>query len=93
MRMPRTLARIRVRKVVCAACRAPEGLIVCGARHFDRVMLGQMASAGVGARELEQGFIDQGGAFLTREDAYRVAVDSGQVGAGTESLLISEDLY
>jgi len=29
-------------------------------------MLGQMASAGVGARELEQGFIDQGGAFLGR---------------------------
>jgi hypothetical protein len=57
------------RRVVCAACRDPEGRIVTGARHFDAVMMEQIkrSTKPEAWRAGEQGFIDQFGAFLTRE--------------------------
>jgi hypothetical protein len=86
------------RRVVCAANRLVEmwmGLtpgratyIVCGPRHFDPTMRAQIAlrpeGKDVWARS-EQGFIDQWGTFMTREEAMQVAKAAGQ-------LLYTEDL-
>ena len=35
-----------VRRVVCAANRSPDGLVVCGPRHFDSVIHAQLRAAG-----------------------------------------------
>ena len=101
--------------VVCAACRhRPTGLIVTGARHFDKVMRAQIFSlqgydkcaAALGQfkemlssddwRNLDQGFIDNYGDFLTREEAWYVAKYSNQIKFPTstaERFLFSENLY
>lgn len=89
--------------VVCAACRKGE-IIIAGARHFDKVMLSQIRAIdgglfpGAGAK-FEEGFIDQFGDFLTREEAMVVAMAAGQsvdVERGCNGLketLFSEGLY
>lgn len=85
--------------VVCAAIRSKEGKIVAGARHWDSVMRGQVCPDGRRPTEwlsTEQGFIDQFGNFLTREQAWTVAVNAKQlVGkhVGRQGVLYSEDLY
>lgn len=84
--------------VVCAAIRF-GGTILAGARHWDSVMRTQ--SDLIGIAELrkkgkeEQGFINQFGEFLTREDAIKVAKESGQRlrSADIGGALFSEDLY
>lgn len=81
-----------MRRVVCAAMRNSNGTIVCGARHWDRIMH-QHAS---GKSGWEQGFIDQLGEFMTREEAYKVAVEAGQIVrrcGGDDGRLFSENLY
>lgn len=52
--------------IVCAACRHCD-LIICGARHFDKVMHTQIKflNIKVNAYGWEQGFIDQFGKFYT----------------------------
>ena len=85
------------RRVVCAACRDTDGLIVAGARHFDGIMHAQIAAMGKSDsfRGAEQGFIDQFGLFLTREEAYKVAEEKGQLlnKPTIPGTLFSEDLY
>jgi hypothetical protein len=84
-------------RVVCAALRDAAGRLVTGARHFDQVMLEQIkrgpdTDAWRGA---EQGFIDQHGKFLTREEAMAIATKWGQIirdDEGRQSLF-SENLY
>lgn len=84
--------------VVCAACKHPTSdLMICGARHWDSVMREQfMAMAMYGekqqAAQWEQGFIDQFGDFLTREEAAIVARKSGQTKCEGK-IIFSEDLY
>lgn len=85
-------------RVVCAANRDASGRIVLGARHFDAVMMEQIKrSPDANAwRNAEQGFIDQFGKFLTREEARIVAEKQGQIleecgGNGID--LYSENLY
>lgn len=93
-----------MRTVVCAANRFPGTgngpIIVCGARHFDNVMhavidaLGLQSQAG----DAEQGFIDQFGVFMTREEAATVAAEAGQLNVRRPKTvparqLFSEDLY
>jgi len=86
------------RRVVCAALRRTDGLRVCGARHFDDVMRDQVKLNGgtvdwIGAT---QGFIDQRGVFMTREEALEVAKAAGQIRrrcGGDEKRLYSENLY
>jgi hypothetical protein len=67
--------------VVCAANKMPDGLLLCGARHWDSVMRAQAKALcynkGYMARA-EQGFIDQFGTFLTREEAMVIVSQSGQ---------------
>src|ERR1700685_4030812 len=84
-----SIERGDVRYVVCAANRNKYGHIICGARHFDRIMHTTMQmldqyreeSNTTGQPDVdeflwktsEQGFIDQHGVFLTREEAWVVA--------------------
>jgi len=81
------------RVVVCAALRhLHNGEIICGVRHWDRLMREQTA----GKDSWEQGFVDNAGSFLTREEAWEVAEKAGQIvrrvgGDGHE--LFSENLY
>lgn len=93
------------RVVVCAANRsAITGKIICGARHWDSAMRGQVQFLiEDGRRKMpdewvaaEQGFIDQYGQFLTREEAYLIAEKAGQIKYGPQhsmGTLYSEDLY
>ena len=83
-----------------------EETVLCGARHGH--IFQQLQALGFaprkGYKELEQGFIDHKGNFLNREEAFRHAVDCGQIssmianerenGERAGGLdLISEDLW
>ena len=84
--------------VVCAAIRNDQGEVICGARHYDTVMRAQIARSGgrqawLGA---EQGFIDQRGTFLTRQEAHKIATINSQIRrrcGGDRDKLFSENLY
>lgn len=66
-----------VRRVVCAAVRVNDH-IICSARHYDALMVAQMEliDEAYSGANVEQGFIDQKGEFLTREKAWKVAYAS-----------------
>lgn len=92
----------RPQVVVCAANRDTRtNLIICGARHWDRLMSAQADATGLRdegskIRFEEQGFIDQYGNFLTREEAKIIARKAGQIipeRDGGDSKLYSEELY
>jgi len=75
-------------RVVCAANRDPDGTIHLGLRHFDQFMRSN--------RFAEQGFVDNKGNFLTREEAWEVATATNQIlrrVGGDEGKLFSENLY
>lgn len=83
------------RRVVCAANRCySNNETVLGARHFDKWMHGKMD--GSKHQIWEQGFVDNKGNFLTREEAYVVAKAANQIirrCGGDEGRLFSENLY
>ena len=87
----------RVRRVVCAACLYGDGVMLVGPRHFDATMRDQFRRFGLRHDAPHvQGFIDQWGEFMTREEALKVATEQGQIlrrcgGDGRE--LFSENLY
>lgn len=95
------------RVVVCAANRSKvTGKIIAGARHWDSVMRQQVAwlEGQPGDRKMpdewagaEQGFIDQYGQFMTREEAWSVAERASQIKYANRShekgVLFSEDIY
>lgn len=87
---------ITPRRVVCAAIRKGARTIL-GARHFDNRMHEQIvASEGHDFwREADQGFIDQFGEFMTREEAWEVAEARGQIlrECSSPGALYSENLY
>jgi len=86
--------------VVCAANKYGD-LIVPSARHHDKVMNNLIIALGKEKCEPTrdcQGFIDQFGDFLTREEAMIVAKNAGQKinwrGCGNSvTILYSEGLY
>jgi len=94
--------------IVAAACRNNvDGVIFVGARHFDMVMHQQIDAIydldkpeqKRGVSRADQGFIDQFGRFWSREDAFNIAKEAGQL-EGREktdyegsTTLYSEDLY
>lgn len=86
------------RRVVCAAIRHKyTQTIICGVRHFDHVMHQQIGNSVYGGwATAEQGFIDQRGNFMSREEALAVAIVAGQiirrVGRDNKELF-SENLY
>ena len=80
-------------RIVCAANKdSSTRKIVLGIRHCDRFM----HDTDVDNRFAEQGFVDQFGTFLTREEAWKVAVAANQIirrVGGDEGRLYSENLY
>ena len=83
-------------RVVCAACK--KGLhIVLGARHFDDRMREQMKRTDEDWAGAHQGFINQFGEFLTREQAFTIAMNAGQEidieRNRSDHVLYSEGLY
>lgn len=88
------------RVVVCAAIRNKDGLIICSPRHFDQTAAAQVfvkKSLWLGLDFApEQGFVDQYGIFLSREEAFIVAEAADQIKyrcGGDEGVLFSENLY
>lgn len=93
------------RRVVCAALRASDGRLLLGIRHYSRDMHEQLARRDDRNRfqhllDENQGFVDQFGVYMTREEAYRVAEAAGQIihpeacGQGLDGpKLYSEGLY
>ena len=83
--------------IVCAALRV-ENRIICGARHYDAIMRAQINAAEGEEfwKHCEQGFIDQRGNFLTREEAKEIADRQGQIRrrcGGDAKRLFSENIY
>lgn len=94
------------RRVVCAANKYVSHfdgkvIIIAGARHYDTVMRSQIEALDKSYWHLikhteVQGFIDQRGEFMTREEAWQVAFRAGQIVrrcGGDGSRLFSENLY
>jgi hypothetical protein len=85
--------------IVAAACELRTGEIVVGVRHWDMIMHGQAVGMAANyARGSTQGFIDNRGSFLGREEALEVAKKAGQINrfrkkTQPEDKLFSEDLY
>jgi len=86
------------RRIVCAAVKFKDGLIV-GPRHYDDVMRAQYHAFGFTATEDDgvQGFIDQFGTFHDRKAAFVIAQRQDQIrhksGHPDSKELFSEDLY
>jgi len=93
----------RIQVVVCAAIRFSDGTIVCSPRHYDQTMaevIMPLREVGKCLKErCEQGFVDQWGNFLTREEAWIIAKKEGQIirRVGGDSInggkLFSENIY
>lgn len=87
------------RRVACAAIKCDDGTVVTGSRHFSpdmRRLMARIYGPEYWKHEVEQGFIDNRGEWLTREQAFHLARESGQCphlpSEGT-ACLFSEDLY
>lgn len=93
------------RRVVCAAIRASDGALLLGIRHYSADMHAQIGARMDGQKFLrrhdeDQGFVDQHGEYMSREEAYIVATNAGQLrypencGTGLDGRkLYSEGLY
>ena len=90
------------KRIVCAAIRNAKGRIITGARHYDGTMHTTLNYCTDFAdwqdhSQITQGFIDQKGNFLTREEAFEVAAGNGQIiricGSEDKRRLYSENLY
>lgn len=90
------------RRVVCAALRDEElDLNICSPRHFDMTMHYIICSMEPDIRAQirsgKQGFVDQWGIFMSREEAFEVATAAGQIikktGNPNSKQLFSEDIY
>lgn len=69
-----------------------------GIRHYCPQMRDQIQHSKQGItywKNVYQGFVDQYGKFHTREEAWKIAEDQGQIRqvTGTVGQLFSEDLY
>lgn len=94
-----------MRRVVCAAIRAADGSLLLGIRHYspdmyDQIYLRTDGNEFLRRHDPDQGFVDQYGVYMTREEAYRVAEAAGQLlypekcGRGLDGpKLYSEGLY
>lgn len=93
------------RRVVCAAIRAADGDLLLGVRHYSADMHKQIDQRYDGPKfshrhDEDQGFVDQDGVFMSREEAYLIAKEAGQIlrpeacGEGLKGpKLYSEGLY
>lgn len=89
------------RRIVCAAIRAEDDDVLIGIRHYSADMHKQIYRRVDGEKFThrhgdDQGFVDQHGVYLTREEAYKVALAANQIvrpQACTNNELYSEGLY
>ena len=72
-----------------------KDVVLCGLRHAD--IYKQLKLLGFkpkqGYKEISQGFINDAGNFLSREEAYIQALLSGQISEKSNKSLFSEDLW
>lgn len=72
-----------MRRVVCAAVFLPEiDLIIPGVRHYDTLMHNLSESipeVNDNPQKEIQGFVDNQGKFMDRQEAWKVACSAGQV--------------
>lgn len=81
--------KFRNKAVVCAAIKFADGHIILGIRHFSPDMVLSAALQGYDLKNhTDQGFVDQYGSFLTREEALKIISPLGR-----KTRLYSEDLY
>lgn len=89
-------------RIVCAAIRNKiTDEIIIGVRHFDSFMRQRIEKCDafqdrMNWRKADQGFVDQFGDFLSREEALIIAKENGQIFrrcGGDEGALFSENLY
>ncbi|MBF84509.1 MAG: hypothetical protein CL489_08550 [Acidobacteria bacterium] len=68
------------RQVVCAANKYPCGTIVLGVRHFCPLMRQNIKAHGIKPTQMDmiQGFVDQWGNFMDREEALAVVKANGR---------------
>ena len=81
--------------VVCAALHYPNGVIVCGARHFDDAMQSQIRFMPYCGKPV-QGFLNSRSEFISREHALALATQREQIRrrvGGDQHGLYSENLY
>lgn len=85
------------RRVVCAIAQHRSGVILCSPRHFDSTAYQLIDAIGFaeGWHDANQGFVDQWGVFMTREEAHVVATEANQIirRCGGDGVLYSENLY
>lgn len=90
------------RRVVCAAVKfqTEHGeMVIASPRHYDRTcvtMLKELRNH-MAVVEVDQGFLDQFGEYMTREEAFIVASTANQIirtcGSEHTGRLYSENLY
>lgn len=76
--------KIAMRRVVCAAIRASDGSVLLGIRHYSRDMHAQIDARIDGHKFIhrhdeDQGFVDQHGVYMSREEAFKIADAAGQI--------------
>lgn len=77
-------------------CVDGQPVVIVGARHHDFIMRKVYNALDVNPSKAEQGFIDNYGCYHTREDAYVIADEAGQIDYdrnGCKHRLYSEGLY
>jgi len=91
---------MRKRFVVCAAIKFDSGIVLTGARHWDKWMHAMADIVGEErlGMQTEDGFIDNMGNFLTRDEAKNLVIDLNQANVDFDELsrrgtLFSEELY
>lgn len=87
------------RRIVCAAVKLDDDSIIVGVRHFSldmRATMRKLYGPQYHTKVVEQGFIDNKGGFLSRKEAWEVAILENQIirrTGGDGSELYSENLY
>lgn len=82
-----------VQRVVSMAACIVGGHLITGNRHYCPLMIMMMEKLGIRDEDEEQGqgFVDQWGVYMTREEAWVVAEAAGQIKKHfTEGVLFSE---
>ena len=89
-----------MRRIVCAAIRAEDGDLLLGIHHYSQDMLKEIEARPDGEKfyhrhKPDQGFVDQSGIYLTRDEAWIVAEAAGQIirDCSNPGTLYSENLY
>ena len=85
------------RRVVCAAIRGEDGSLLLGIRHYSHDMYAQITARRDGENfmhrhDCDQGFVDQHGLFMSRGEAYLVALGANQI-IRPEACLHKAELY